>query len=90
MVQVPYCKFVFFPPRFLEWDIFLIAPFPDRCLFVPFQRMVKVQNADFQSETSSVRFDILYNFNRALQIMFFLWSFGIGENSENYTRITHP
>ena len=27
---------VFFPPRFLEWESFLIAPFPDLCLLVPF------------------------------------------------------
>ena len=27
---------VFFPPRFLELNVFLIAPFPDRCLLVPF------------------------------------------------------
>ena len=28
---------VFFPPRFLEWEsFFLIAPFPDLCLLVPF------------------------------------------------------
>ena len=27
---------VFFPPRFLSGNLFLIAPFPDLCLLVPF------------------------------------------------------
>ena len=28
---------LFFPPRFSKWEsFFLIAPFPDRCLLVPF------------------------------------------------------
>ena len=31
----------FFPPRFLEWEFFLIAPFPDRCLLVPFKPYVR-------------------------------------------------
>ena len=26
-----------FPPRILEWGSFLIAPFPDLCLLVPFK-----------------------------------------------------
>ena len=26
----------FFSPRFLEWESFLIVPFPDLCLLVPF------------------------------------------------------
>ena len=27
---------LFFPPLFLEWESFLVAPFPDLCLIVPF------------------------------------------------------
>ena len=38
--HVPICLFSFFPPRFLEWELFLIAPFPDRCLLVPSYEIV--------------------------------------------------
>ena len=31
-----YLIVVFFQPRFLKWDLFLIAPFPDLCLLLPF------------------------------------------------------
>ena len=38
MVRVPKCHFSFFPPLGLwSGNYFLIAPFPDHCLFVLFQ-----------------------------------------------------
>ena len=34
---------VFFPPRFLEWEsFFLIAPFPDSFLLLPFSKVHQV------------------------------------------------
>ena len=36
MVLVPDCQFSFFPLRFWSGNLFLIAPFPDCCLLVPF------------------------------------------------------
>ena len=38
MVLVPYCWFVFSRLGFWSGNHFLIAPFPDRCLLVPFKR----------------------------------------------------
>ena len=49
-LYVPNCHFSFFPPLGLwSGNIFLIAPFPDHCLLVPFCVVINVCFVSYDS-----------------------------------------